>query len=359
MSQIFENSYYGNTILQWAIAFSLILFSVVLGRLIYILIGRYIKRLTAKTETKLDDIIIDKVEEPMVGVLILIGVRYALNTLTLTTGVAEFVGNLFNFATTILIAWLILRLYDAIHEEYIVALVSKTDTDLDDQILPVVRSGIRIMVIALGIVVGLNNAGYDVQAVLAGLGIGGLAFALAAQDTVSNLFGGITIFIQRPFQIGDMIIVSDQWLIVDEIGLRTSTLTDYYYGHTVILPNSQFTSNKITNVTRFPGQIVYRKMLLSPFMPIEQFERARQLVTNVINEHPQAALYFCRIDAINPEGVSLYIGYTVDVFDDRHRVMSEIFLSSFRAFEKENIKLALPIQMRLNDIPDSAVGRIS
>ena len=78
-------------------------------------------------------------------------------------------------------------------------LAEKTETDLDDQLLPIVRKRHKLAIWSLGIIVALNNAGYDVGALLAGLGIGGLALAMAAKDTVSNIFGGVTIFTDQPF----------------------------------------------------------------------------------------------------------------------------------------------------------------
>ena len=76
--------------------------------------------------------------------------------------------------------------------------------------MPVVRTGVRATLWTLGVIIALDNVGYNVGTILAGLGIGGLAFAFAAQDTVSNVFGGITILLQHPFQIEDVIILDDR-----------------------------------------------------------------------------------------------------------------------------------------------------
>ena len=121
------------------------------------------------------------------------------------------------------------------------------------QILPLIRTIIKLIIWSLGLLIGLKNAGFDVGAMLAGLGIGGLAFALAAQDTVSNMFGGITIFLQRPFKVDDLIMFEGKEMIVKEIGLRATRLTDESYGHTIYIPNSMFTGGIITNISAEPG----------------------------------------------------------------------------------------------------------
>ena len=97
----------------------------------------------------------------------------------------------------------------------------------------------------IGIIVALNNAGYDVMALIAGLGIGGLALAMAAKDTVANVFGGFTIFTDRPFSMGDRIVISGFDGTVKEIGIR-STRLQTLAGREVSIPNSK--------LCRFPGR---------------------------------------------------------------------------------------------------------
>ena len=357
MADLFNQTYYGNTIGTWALSFGLILLFFIVGRALYWFIGRYIKKLTANTETKLDDILVDQMEEPIVAFIVLFGSSYALNILTLSDNVSQFFENGFSFALTIIIAWLILRVYEAIHEEYIIPFTEKTESDLDDQLLPIMRSGIRVLVISLGIIVGLNNAGYDVGTVLAGLGIGGLAFALAAQDTVANIFGGITIFLQRPFSIGDYILWEDQWLKAEEIGLRASTFRDREYSHKVIVPNSKFTTNKIINASAFPGQHEYVTFTLSHKNSTAKVERAMELMHEIPANHPEASLDITRIDAIRLEGIDLRLGFVSASYPDRQRIKTEVMLEVLKQFELNEIELAVP-KMTYVEIqaPDTIYG---
>jgi len=281
MFDFLNTTYYGNTIVQWSIAIGLILLSVVLGRTLYWILGRWVKYLTRKTETKLDDIIIDMIEEPLVLILILVGVRFSLNTLNLTGWLAEFVGKGFNFVIPVIAAWLVVRVYNAIHEEYLIPLTAKTETDLDDQLLPIIKKGVMIGVLALGVVIGLNNAGYNVAAILAGLGIGGLAFALAAQDTVSNFFGGITIFLQKPFAIGDRIEVVgiDGW--VTEIGIRSSTVTNFY-GQKNVIPNRMIVDNPVKNIDTQTAYWVKMNLHFRHDTSAEKIELAMKLLDEIV-----------------------------------------------------------------------------
>jgi len=99
-----------------------------------------------------------------------------------------------------------------------------------DQFGPILRKGLRSSIWAFGLILALNNAGYDVGALIAGLGIGGLALAMAAKDFVSNMFGGITVFVDQPFKVGDRIQISGYDGTIEEIGLRSTRLAPWRVG---------------------------------------------------------------------------------------------------------------------------------
>ena len=132
-------------------------------------------------------------------------------------------------------------------------MVEESDNTLDDQLLPIVRKGTKFSLWAVGIIVALNNAGYDVGALIAGLGIGGLALAMAARDTVSNVFGGFTIFTDRPFTLNDRIKVSGFDGTVDEIGIRSTRLRTLA-GTLVTIPNSTFSGSAVENSSAEPSR---------------------------------------------------------------------------------------------------------
>ena len=126
---------------------------------------------------------------------------------------------------------------------------------MDDQLLPVVRKGLRATIWILGILVALNNAGYNVGALLAGLGIGGLALAMAAKDTVANIFGGVTIFTDKPFKINERIKLGGFDGTITEIGIRSTRLKTLE-GRVVTIPNAKFTGGMVENVSMEPSRKV-------------------------------------------------------------------------------------------------------
>ena len=251
MSDFFNNTYYGNTVLDWAMSLLIILLSVILAKVTYWVFKNIVKKYTLKTKTNLDHLIVDKIEEPIVTAIVLGGFWYGPNYLNLTKSIESFLDKSFYFAITFIIFWFIVRLIDALILQYLTPIVKKTEGDLDDQLLPIVRKSIKVIIWALAVVIGLNNAGYDVGALLAGLGLGGLAFAMAAKDTVANLFGGVSVFIDKPFKINDRIQIDNFDGFVTDLGLR-STKIRTLSGRIVTVPNKKFTDSYIENVSSEP-----------------------------------------------------------------------------------------------------------
>lgn len=151
---------------------------------------------------------------------------------------------------------------------------SKTESTIDDQLAPLATKTLKVLVVIMGILMLLKSCGADVTALLAGLGIGGVALAFAAQDTVANVFGTITILLDNPFKMGDRIKIGDTEGLVEEVGFR-STRIRTFYNSTITLPNSVVAKEKIDNLTERNGIVRFRQVVALTYdatMPqIQQF----------------------------------------------------------------------------------------
>ena len=143
--------------------------------------------------------IIDMVEEPLVFIVGAVGIYSGLRMLILPEMVDKWIGIVVQVLVVLAMGWLATRLIDALFKELVIPLTEKSETALDDQLAPLALKAAKFVIWGVTVVIAMNNAGYDVGALLAGLGIGGLAVAMAAKDTVTNIFGGFTIFTDRPF----------------------------------------------------------------------------------------------------------------------------------------------------------------
>lgn len=337
--------YYGDTLLDWAIVFSMVLGSVLVARALYWVLGFWVKRLASRTKTTLDDLLVEVLQAPVVCLVALSGARLSLMRLHLSEDARHALSTVFSVLMSLSIAWLLVRLYRGIHEGYLVPAAARSETTFDDQILPVLRSGITIIIWSLGLIVGLNNAGFNVSALLAGMGLGGLAFALAAQDTIANVFGGLTIFVQSPFKIGDLIIFEGRTGRVKEIGLRSTMLEDFDTAHAIHIPNSQFTKITIINVSADPGHWVTRVYRLPPDTTAAKTELAIAVLREAIGGNPAIDKINCRLNTFDNHTIELYTQYHVKSFAVRWGVITEVHLAVMRLFEKNDLRFALPIRV--------------
>jgi len=277
---ILTKSYYGNTVGEWAIALTIIVGAILVGKALYWLCSTTLRRLTAKTETKVDDIIIDMVEEPIVFAITVAGIWWGLGTLALPEAAERWLSAGVEALIILAVTWLVARLLESLFTHYLAPLAERSENTLDDQLLPIARNSTKVAVWALGIIVALNNAGYEVGAVLAGLGIGGLALAMAARDTVSNIFGGFTIFTDRPFAIHDRITVNGYDGVVTEIGIRSTRLKTLA-GRIVTIPNATFTDTAVENISAEPSRKVSMTLGLTYDTTPEGMEQGMEILRGI------------------------------------------------------------------------------
>lgn len=275
-----SKAYYHNTIYEWAYSLVVVLGAVLVARSIYWFTKKFGKKLVSRTKTKLDDILIDKMEEPVVFGIVIIGLWRAVDLLTFPESAHGFIGNTFQVLIAINVTWFVARTIDALIVQYLLPRVQKSEGDLDDQLLPILRKGLRTIIWIIGLIVGLNNAGYNVSALLAGVGIGGLAMAMAAKDFVANIFGGITVFIDKPFRVGDRIQIDGFDGVVSEIGIR-STKMDTLAGRMVTIPNHKFTDSYVENVSSEPSRKVKLVLGLTYDTSSDRLEEAIKILNDI------------------------------------------------------------------------------
>lgn len=344
MSEFFAKEWYGNTIEQWGVALIIILSSVILGKLVYWFSSKILKQFTKKTKTKIDDILVDMLEEPIVVGIVIGSSWYALQMLSFSEGTEQWLANVFRAIFTLNITWLIARLFNSIVQEYIAPLTDKTESDLDDQLLPIAQKGINAVIWAMGIIIALNNAGYDVGALLAGLGIGGLALAMAAKDTVSNIFGGFTIFTDKPFKINDRIRVGGFDGTIVEIGIRSSRLKTLN-GTIVTIPNSKITDSMVENVTLEPSRKIVLNLGLTYGTAPDKMQLAMELLKGIAKDHKSVNDDY--LVAFNQFGdFSLGILFIYYIIKDENilQTMTDINMQILKQFNENSLEFAFPTQ---------------
>lgn len=344
MKEFFAKEFYHNTIGDWALALVIIVGTLIAAKALYWVIGRIVKKLTAKTKTKLDDIMVDMLEEPIVLIVTIIGVWFAIGRLSFPEKIMEWINNLYMVMIVLTITWLLARLIDAIIKEYVVPITKKTKGDFDDQIIPIIRKAIRVAIWVMGIIIALNNAGYNVGALLAGLGIGGIALAMAAKDTVANFFGGITIFTDKPFTINDRVKINGFDGTITEIGIRSTRLKTLE-NRIVTIPNSKFTDGMVENVSSEPHRKVVLKLGLVYETTASKIQNGMKALQTIVDENED--LEENTVISFNEFGdfsLGILFIYYIKKGADIMGVQTAVNLEVKRRFEEFDIEMAFPTQ---------------
>jgi len=350
---LIAKAFYGNTVLDWARTALIIIAAVVAGKVLYWLIGKTVKRLAAKTKTRFDDIVVDMAEEPFVFGVVIMGFWYGLRKLTLSQTAQIAVDKSIQALLILDGAWLITRMFDALVEEYLVPLARKTESDLDDHIVSIIRKGMKISVWIIAIIMAMDNAGADVFSIMAGLGIGGLAYALAAKDAVANFFGSIAIFLDKPFKVGDRIQTCGYDGVVTEVGLRSTRIRTRYQGRIVTVPNLMIAAADIVNVETENGRQVFAVYRLTPKMSSEQVTAAMDILKKIAKDDADTQeKVVSGFFAITEYSRDIMLLYWVKSDASNLKTRTRINLEIIRQFEANKIELvkANPIHAKMDQV---------
>jgi len=341
--EFFSKTFYNNTVGQWTLALLIIVATVIIAKLIYFLVSKFLLKITERTKTKIDDIIVGRMKDPIVFLMVLTGIYYALKTLTLPDWALNTVHKAYFFLLLIDFAWALTRFVDALIIEYIAPRVERSKSDIDDQILPIARKSVKIAIWTLSIIIGLDNMGYDVGAVIAGLGLGGLAFALAAKDSISNLFAGFTIFTDKPFKIKDRIIIDDYDGFVEEIGIR-STRIRLLDGRIVTMPNSTLVNDAVINISSEPSRKITMDLGLVYETTYKDMVKAQEVLQQITEDNPHVDKCVTSFTEFKDFSLNIRYIYYIKKGSDIYGTMNEVNLEILRRFEEEKLEFAFPTQ---------------
>jgi len=338
-----QEIYLNNSMETWLYAFFFAFGSIILGKLLYWIIQKTVKAYVKKTSNNLDFMFVDMVEEPLSLAIVLFGLWFAFDILTLSEGFRKFVDSIFYFAVLFNIAWFTTRFFDAVVERYIVPHVKNSETDLDDVLLPIVRKIIKITIWAMMIIIGVDNAGYDVTTMITGLGLGGLVFALAAKDAVSNLFGGFVIFSDKPFSLNERIIIDGYEGFVREIGLR-STRLEMLNGRIVTVPNSAVTDNAVLNVSRERGRRIKFYLGLTYDTGVEDIQKAKDILNDIIQTQEGATDAVIAFDSFGDFSLNILFIYWIEKGAPIVGTQDAVNMKILKRFNEAGLNFAFPTQ---------------
>ena len=259
----------GRPVWRFVIFLGVILATAVLGKILHFIIKNIVHKFAAKTETKFDDMIVEAFGAPFIFFVSIIGFYMGYRYLELTESALKVFSNITEVLIIVGVAWLLMRFLDQLIENYLMPLSAKTKSDLDDHLIPIIRKLVNIFIVIIAGLMILDKFGYNINSILAGLGLGGLAFALAAKDLLANLFGGVAVIPHKYiFSISSASEVRNTDPMLLQLRTLSSTITNgvfslFLYSSKVKRFNSLFLNFLIFAVyhftsARLKGMVIHR-----------------------------------------------------------------------------------------------------
>lgn len=242
---MFENALFTlEQLIQSLIIIAVFLFA---GFFITHIAQKYLSKWAKKSENKIDDILIEKIKPPFSYVIWFLGVKVALKPLNLDV---EVVDNIVNTIILAIAIYVVVVIAGSIVEGVLKRLTAKTESTLDDALMPLIVKTVDVVIVLIGILWGLRIWNIDITPMLASLGVAGLAIGLAVKDSLANIFGGVSMILDQTIKVGDKIkIESGEVGIVDDMGLRSTKLRTFD-NEVITIPNGQLANSRIMNYAK-------------------------------------------------------------------------------------------------------------
>lgn len=226
----------------------------IVAKIITFITQRYLAQWADKSRTKIDDIIISKIKPPFSYVMFFVGLKFALRPLALE---GALLGKIIDTIVVIAMVYVIAIIADVLIIAWGEKFAKKTNSEMDDALIPLFSKGAKIAVFAIGIILILGKWNVDITPLIASLGVAGLALGFAVKDSLANIFGGISLILDRAIKVGDKIkLESGDMGIVHDIGLR-STKIRTFTNELISVPNGQLSNSRVQNFAQPapPGRV--------------------------------------------------------------------------------------------------------
>ncbi|HTO03824.1 MAG TPA: mechanosensitive ion channel family protein [Opitutus sp.] len=343
--EIFDVRTGDNTVTHYAVA-AMFLVAALLGRrIVTLILFPFFYRISAKTKSNLDNRLFSALEAPVAAFIMVVGIFAALKVLKLSLATDQAIGYGSRVAFSLVVFWGLWRALSALLEHG--TDLAKTRKLGITPFMPWIKKSLMTVFVVFGVLLTFQSLGYDVKAILTGLGIGGLAFALAAQDTLANIFGAIVVAVDQPFRLGEVVKIQGNVGSVEDVGLR-STRIRLVDGPLMVIPNKIVAAETITNLSRFVRRRFEQVIGLSYDTPPEQMEALVEEIRGIITSQPEVnapgVMVFFRDFSASSLDIWIVYDFPDPDFQKAIRCKQRINGMIMRAIAARGLSLALPTQ---------------
>ncbi|MDT8323284.1 MAG: mechanosensitive ion channel family protein [Bacteroidota bacterium] len=332
-------------------ALLIIVLGVLAGRMVKALLKLFSSKITKKTRSTLDDLLVSAVGSSSVLLFGLVTAFWVLKWTHGTFADEEVLlrkGIRFSFegvyvVTALYVAYFLTKVIDAIVRWYLHEIASRTKTHLDDELAPLASRVLKVLIYVFALIVILNHFNQDISTLVVSLGVGSLAIALAAQETLANMIAGFVLMIDRPFRIGDRIRLPDGTVgNVKEIGIRSTRVIDDYQVM-IITPNAEIVKSQIMNFS-YPNDIVRFEVHFGVAYGTDLLAMRRIVLERINREHDivEADTTEVRIMEMGDSSMNAMLLCKIRNPNDIPRRKSDLLLIIYNTLYEHSIEIPFP-----------------
>ncbi len=354
MEDVLKHSYWGNTVGDYLISAAFIVIGFLVLRGIKNFVLTRLKKLVSKTESNLDDIALQVVEKFGIPILRVLVIYWAIELLVLRPKVEKWLNIAYGVVTLYFVVSFLLALVRRLLEAQVMKL-ENGETKLKQ--IGGIMVVLKILVWSIGLLALFSNLGYDVTTVLTGLGIGGIAIALAAQNILGDLFNYFVIFFDRPFEVGDFITVDDKKGTVEYIGIKTTRIRSIT-GEQLIISNSNLTSSRIHNFKRLESRRVVFSIGVVYGLPLEKLKMIPGIIKQIVEKSELVRFDRVHFNRYGDFSLDYEVVFFVDTpdYNTYMDILQQINFGIYEKFESEKIDFAFPTQTLIFNRTENVVG---
>ena len=342
----FLQQYLGlNQIVSEIIAFTLIFtLALVIAWIGHSLFKRYLCRWAARTDTNLDDEILRNIRAPIFLLAILFGLYYGLSGITSLQAYSGDFATAFTVGEILVVAFTLTRITNVLISWYAEQRV-KREKNVSNHILFILKKVLQFVVYVFALVIILGVLGQDLSGIVVGLGVGGIAIALALQNILSDALSAFSIYFDRPFEIGDFIVVGDYAGTVNKIGIK-STRIQLLQGEELVISNKELTTTSVRNFKKLQRRRIVFTVKVTCDTPVEKLKKIPQIITNIIKKTDLTELDRVHFREFGDFSLDFEVVYyiTTGDYNKYMDIQQQISYGILEEFEKEKIDMAYPTQ---------------
>jgi len=344
MTEILTYAIGNNSVKDYLVALAVFVLAIIALKIFKYVIINKLKKITAKTKTELDDLLIKNVDRVGWPLYLLLSLYIALKFIQ----IPDFIDTALYYVILVVVTYYVIRgIQDVIDygTHKLVLKKQEEEKEADTSVIDLLSKILKGALWGVALILILSNLGYDISALIAGLGIGGIAVAFALQNVLGDIFASFSMYFDKPFKVGDFIIVGDDLGVVKRIGIKTTRLQSLW-GQETVISNRELTSTRVNNYKKMEKRRIHFTFGVVYETPTKKLKKILEIIKDIFDKIELVDLDRVHFKEFGDFSLNFEVAYYVDTGDYNKYMdaQQEINFAIKEQFEKDGIEFAYPTQ---------------